>query len=232
MTGRHTAWKYERGIIFIGILVGLFLLSVLLMAAVQPASVLVRREREKELLFRGRAYTEAIRRYRRENGGAFPTKLKDLLKPGGPKRMRYIRREYKNPMDPKGKWGLLAPGSTIVRVGENGKTTYTPVGAPGARGGGLIPRGNPTKGSKKGTGAKVLPFRLDGKEGQPILGVYCKKHEKAFSVFLGKDYYDEWYFSPLIVKAPRLPMRSGASQRPGQSGRPGQPGKPGPGGTR
>lgn len=226
MTGRRAVWKSERGIVFIGLLVGLFVLAVLLMAAVEPASALARREREQELLFRGGEYTEAIRRYRKENGGGFPTKLKDLLKQGGPKRMRYIRRLYKNPFDRKGKWGLLAPGSTIVKTGKDGKTTYTPVGAPGSRGGGLIPHGSPGKGSKKGTGVKVLPFRLDGKEGQPILGVYCKLHEKGFTTFMEKDFYDEWYFSPLTIKAPRGPMKPGASQRPGPSGQPGQHGQP------
>jgi type II secretory pathway pseudopilin PulG len=231
----------ESGVIFIWVLVSLFVLAVLLMAAVQPASIVMRREREKELVFRGEEYTEAIRRYMMENHGTFPTHLKDLMKPGGPKRIRYIRRLYSNPFGRDGKWGLLAPGTTVVTIGEDGKPIYTPQGggpmdkSPGSKppkpstGSGEPPSpGGSTApgGLEKGRPANVmvLPFRLDGKEGQPILGVYCKLHERAFQDFRSKQYYDEWFFSPLVIPppmGPRGPVQPGGTPQNQQRQRPG-----------
>ena len=227
--------RREAGVVFIWVLVGLFVMAIMLMAAVQPASVIMQREREAELRFSGRAYVEAIRLYQQEHGGAFPNKLEDLMKEG-PKQHRYIRQLYPNPFALDGKWGLLAPGATIVTVDKDGKVHYESqggpptAGVPGSPGGitsppgtqppmqgqtGQIPMGTQTgqagqtgEAGSLGTGAQptqILPFRLDGKEGEPILGVWCNEHKKAFRPFLGKDYYDQWFFSPLVVPPP-LPV--------------------------
>ncbi len=227
--------RREAGVVFIWVLVGLFVMAIMLMAAVQPASVIMQREREAELRFNGRAYVEAIREYQQEHGGAFPTKLEDLMKEG-PKQHRYIRQLYPNPFAPDGKWGLLAPGATVVTVDKDGKVHYESqggpptAGVPGSPGGmvgaagaqptmpgqtGQIPTGNQTgqlgqpgeagSGETSAQPTQILPFRLDGKEGEPILGVWCNDHKKAFRPFLGKDYYDQWFFSPLVVPPP-LPV--------------------------
>jgi hypothetical protein len=207
--------------------VGLFVLAVLLLFAAQPASIVAQRMKEKELLFRGREYTEGIRHYQFEHGGGFPTHLEDLMKPG-PKNQRYIRRLWRNPFDPDGQWGLLAPGSTVVTIDEDGKPHYNsqalpvpgqnpagnpasnpPAQPPGNPGGKQTP-GVDEEGSTPGTGQQgaspqasyVLPFRLDGQENQPIVGVWCKLHKKSFSEFFGKNYYDQWYFSPLVIPPP------------------------------
>ncbi len=224
--------RREAGVVFIWVLVGLFVMAIMLMAAVQPASVIMQREREAELRFSGRAYVEAIREYQQEHGGAFPNKLEDLVKEG-PKQHRYIRQLYPNPFAPDGKWGLLAPGATIVTVDKDGKVHYQSEGGPptgsvpGSPGSitsmpstqpviptqtGKLPTGSQTgqtgETGSSGTAAQptqILPFRLNGKEGEPILGVWCNDHKKAFRSFLGKDYYDQWFFSPLVVPPP-LPV--------------------------
>lgn len=215
----------ERGVIFIALLVGLFVLAVMMMAAVQPATIVAKREKEKELIFRGEEYTEAIRRWQTEHGGTFPTHLKDLLKPGGPKRIRYIRKLYRNPFDVEGKWGILAPGTTVVTTDQNGKTVYIPQGGVAQQGQGVPttpPRGDarpPVPGQGGAVPGQqgrpnVLPFRLNGEEGQPILGVYAKVHGPAFQDYRGKTNYDEWFFSPLVIPAPQMPGKPGVPQGP------------------
>jgi type II secretory pathway pseudopilin PulG len=235
----------------------LILLAILLLLAVQPASTVAQRLKEKELLFRGMEYTEAIRLYQSEHAGAFPAELEDLLKPG-PKLRRYIRQLWKNPFDPEGEWGVLAPGSTVVTIDEEGNKTYNfqqgsasgggilrpgqtqrpgqPSPTPQAPGGAQVPQaggegaGQGASGGTAGGAANsyVLPFRLDGGEGKPVVGVYCKLHKRAFSTFLDKSYYDEWYFSPLIVPPPKPVGPPGAPQTPAP-GAGTQPPKP-PGG--
>jgi type II secretory pathway pseudopilin PulG len=223
----RTPRSSERGVVFIWVLVALFILAVMLMAAVQPASIVAKRENEQELIFRGEEYTEAIRLYQTEHAGTFPTRLEDLLKEG-PKRRRYIRRLYRNPFDPEGKWSLLAPGTTLVSVDEAGKTIYTPQGGTATRGGTTTapPQGT---GSTRGTGGatgvgrggqglpggknKVLPFRIDGKEGQPILGVYCRLEDRSFVEYRGASKYSEWFFSPLVIPPPQGPLKQGNSDK-------------------
>jgi hypothetical protein len=232
----------ESGVIFIWILVSFFVMAVLLIAAVQPASIMAKREKEAELVFRGEEYTEAIRLFQQEHGGAYPTKFKQLLEQG-PKKHRYIRRLYRNPFDPEGKWILLGPGTTVVSKDDKGNTVYkssgaqtglsstqaTPAPAPGpqtnpgqARPGQANPGQGATGQARPGMPkmGQVLPFRIGGQEGQSILGVYCKLHEKAFQDFLGNSYYDEWFFSPLVIPAPTLP---GARTNPQQQKPPTNP---------
>jgi len=240
----------ERGVTFLWVAVGLFVLAVLLLFAVQPASIVSQRMKEKELLFRGREYTEAVRIYQSEHGGTFPGHLEDLLKPG-PKNRRYIRKLWRNPFDKEGKWGLLAPGSTVVTIDDEGKPHFnsqalpapgqSPTGypilsqpnQPGQIPGGVgsQPSGTYQQGGKTGTGDQsgsgqqgnnpqqssyVLPFRLDGQDGEPIVGVYCKFHKQSYAEFYGKHNYDEWYFSPLVI--PPLPPVSMGVLSTGQPG--------------
>jgi len=202
----------ESGYAFLAVLVLLVLVSILMLAGAQPYSTILQREHEEELIFRGEAYVEAIRAYQGEHGGAYPTKLSDLVKQG-PRRRRYIRQAYRNPFDPDGKWGLLAPGVTPPKPAAGGLPSGLPTAptaptAPQPVAPGQLPGPN-----------QPLPFRLDGQEGQPIVGVYAKVSKQAFREYRGKKSYDEWFFSPLVIPPPGKP--GGA---PGGQGKPLPPG--------
>jgi type II secretory pathway pseudopilin PulG len=96
----------ESGHLLLIVMMGLVVMSIMLGAVVQQWSVVQRRENEEELIFRGNQYVKAIKLYQAEHGGALPTSLEILIKPG-PRRLRYIRKLYKDPMVPDGKWGIL-----------------------------------------------------------------------------------------------------------------------------
>ena len=226
----------EDGVIFIWVLVSFFVIAVLLIAAVQPASIIMKREREKDLVFRGEEYVEAIRLFQSEHGGAFPTKMEQLIQTG-PKQHRYIRKLWENPFDPEGKWTLLGPGVTVVTMGEDGKPVFTSSGIGQGINQGINQRGIGTgglnttaatpgqpgagQGLQPGTPGEVLPFKVGGEEGQPILGVSCRLHEKAFADLRGKEYYDEWFFSPLVMPPPPpAGVRTLPQVQPGQTPRP------------
>lgn len=59
------------------------------------ASYRLRRDKEEELLFRGRAYMRAIRQFQMQNR-RYPTNLKELS--GSRDQRSYIRQLYKDPM--------------------------------------------------------------------------------------------------------------------------------------
>src|SRR5213594_1481333 len=105
MTDRRLG-NEEAGAILIIFMVVLAIAVIALGAAVQAWSTTWRRDNEEELIFRANQYVLGIIAYRKQHGGQFPTKLEDLYKPG-PRRLRYVRRLYREPIAKNGKWGLL-----------------------------------------------------------------------------------------------------------------------------
>jgi len=96
----------ESGAILIIFMVVIAVGVIALTAAVQAWSTTWRRDSEEELIFRANQYVLGIIAYRKEHGGQFPLRLEDLHKPG-PRRLRYVRKLYKDPLARDGKWGLL-----------------------------------------------------------------------------------------------------------------------------
>jgi hypothetical protein len=76
-----------------------------------------RREREAEMVWRGKQYVRAIKMYYRKTG-KFPTSLEDLTKPkiGN---IRFMRQTYKDPMNGKdGEWRLIYVGPAGQLIGS------------------------------------------------------------------------------------------------------------------
>ena len=76
-----------------------------------------RRERETEMVWRGKQYVRAIKMYYRKTG-KFPTSLEDLTKPkiGN---IRFMRQAYKDPMNSKdGEWRLIYVGPAGQLIGS------------------------------------------------------------------------------------------------------------------
>ncbi len=81
-----------------------------------------RREKEKELIWRGEQYDRAIRLYYKKKG-RFPTSLDDLTKdePGLP---HFIRKAYKDPMNKEdGSWRLIYVAANGQLIGSVMNTT-------------------------------------------------------------------------------------------------------------
>ena len=102
------------------ILLVLFLATLVLLStiAVSP-NVLTegRREKEKEMIWRGKQYKRGIKLYYRKTG-KFPTSIDDLTKPQMGN-LRFMRQTYKDPMNPKdGAWRMIYVGPTGQLVGS------------------------------------------------------------------------------------------------------------------
>lgn len=85
--------------------------SISSLVAVEYWQMILKREKEKELLFVGNQYRQAIRLYYENppNLGikAYPKKLSDLLiDPRSPETHRYLRRPINDPVSGK-EWGLI-----------------------------------------------------------------------------------------------------------------------------
>jgi hypothetical protein len=102
------------------ILLVLFLVTLMLIATISVAPNILtqgRREKETEMIWRGKQYTRAIKLYYRKTG-KFPTSMDDLTKPklGS---LRFMRQAYKDPMNKKdGEWRLIYVGPTGQLIGS------------------------------------------------------------------------------------------------------------------
>jgi hypothetical protein len=79
------------------------------------------RERENELVFRGLEYGKAVALFHRQFG-RYPTSIKELLQTNG---MRFLRKEYPDPMDPKGKWRFIHVNAAGVLLDSKNQPMVT-----------------------------------------------------------------------------------------------------------
>jgi len=109
--------RSERGF---GLLLVVCLVTLMLIGAMAIAPNILtagRREKEKEMIWRGKQYARGVKLYRRKLNH-FPTSLEDLTKPkiGS---IRFMRQAYKDPMNSKdGSWRLIYVGPAGQLIGS------------------------------------------------------------------------------------------------------------------
>jgi len=102
------------------LLVVIFLVTVLLISTTVVAPNILtegRREKEKDMIWRGKQYTRGVKLYYRKMG-RFPTSLDDLTKPklGS---LRFMRQAYKDPMNKEdGSWRFIYVGAAGQLIGS------------------------------------------------------------------------------------------------------------------
>ena len=101
------------------LLVVMFFMALLVLTTITVApNVLTdgRREKEKEMVWRGNQYVRGIRRYYAKTQ-RFPTEIDDLVKPKTG--IRFMRQAYKDPMnDVDGSWRLIYVGPNGQLIGS------------------------------------------------------------------------------------------------------------------
>ena len=107
-----------RGFTYVAVLAAVVVVGIVAEVAHLATARVLRAEREAELLFRGKAYRDAIASFHQSNG-QFPRSLEDLPKDPRSAAKRHIRALYRDPMakDEKGEWRLVrAPDGGIAGV--------------------------------------------------------------------------------------------------------------------
>lgn len=113
--------RTERGFTYLALLFTVAMAGIALAAAGVIWSTERQREREKELLFVGNQFRQAIRMYYEYSPGTikqYPRSLNDLLQDNRYLRTeRRLRRVYADPITGQTDWGLVpAPGGGIMGV--------------------------------------------------------------------------------------------------------------------
>jgi len=170
----------QRGYVLIILMMAVFVLSLGFLIAVPVWQTELQREKEEELIFRGKQYAEAVRIYVQKNPGRFPSSLKDLLEE------KCIRRLYKDPFGPEGQWNVIL---TSGRAGTGGQMA----------GGGAqaISTGGQTAGAGRQTTQEVMvaPERvLPAIKSPQIIGVVSSSSAKSIKIYNDQESHDKWLF--------------------------------------
>ena len=195
------------GYTLVAVVIGMALLAILIAAVAPSVWTIMKRERERELIFRGKQYARGIgfflRRY-----GRYPTQLKELYE----NRPRTIRKLWKDPMCDCEDWYLIIQGTpdALPLAGRSGPRP-APLGAPGQS---PAPGPTPTPG--------IFGNPAETKNVGPIVGVRTKVHKEGLQEWRGQKFYDEWRFivgdadrqtSPLDPNTLMLPARPTPASR-------------------
>jgi type II secretory pathway pseudopilin PulG len=169
--GRSSA--SEGGYTLVAIVIGMMILAILIMGVAPSVATIMKREREQELLFRGKQYARAIVLFQRRYG-RLPNELKELYE----NRPRTIRKLWKEPMCRCPDWHVIYLNSPdALPAGQGG-------GVSGLPGSGPLP--TPTPG--------VFGSPSQPKIVGPIVGVRTNVHEEALTEWRGQKFYDQWRF--------------------------------------
>ncbi len=120
MITRRRLPSRKRGQQGYALLMVIFMATLLLIFAEMAAPNIQtegRREKEKEMVWRGKQYARAVKLYYRKMG-RFPTSLDDLTKPKVGS-LRFLRQPYKDPMNTQdGSWRLIYVGPAGQLIGS------------------------------------------------------------------------------------------------------------------
>lgn len=117
--------RQQAGFTYVGLLFAVAIAGIALAGTGMLWQMEGRREKEKELLFIGEQYRQAIGSYYEKSPGGvkqFPARLEDLLQDKRfPMTVRHLRRLFRDPMMPDGEWELIRLQGRIVGVASRSR---------------------------------------------------------------------------------------------------------------
>jgi type II secretory pathway pseudopilin PulG len=210
---RSRSKSSESGYVLLAVMLAFTLMLIALAAAAPRLGQQIKREKEEELVHRGKDYATAVKRYVHKNGGRYPLSIEQLEDTN---HIRFLRKRYKDPMTGEADWRLVHFGEAEIKIptpnpglsGSGGGTggigggTGGTGGGTGGTGGGTGGTGGGTGGTGGGTGGTGQLGTLTTSNigtGQPIgggqvIGVASVNKGQAIKEFNEKDHYDEWFF--------------------------------------
>ena len=206
----------EKGYILLGVMLALTLMLIAMAIEAPRIAQQIKREKEEELVHRGKDYATAIKRFVHKNGGRYPVSVEQLEDTN---HIRFLRKRYKDPMTGESDWKLVHFGEAEIKIPAPNPGLNPSGTIPGLGGGssnlGSSPAGSPPNTPPPGIsagGSTAQPPQPPGGGGQlgslstsnigngptvgggQIIGVASVNKGKSIKEFNEKDHYDEWYF--------------------------------------
>jgi len=200
----------ESGYVLLAVMLAVTLLLVAMSIEIPRIAQQIKREKEEELVHRGKDYATAVKRFVHKNGGRYPLSVEQLEDTN---HIRFLRKRYKDPMTGESDWKMVHVGEAQINI----PTPKPGLSGPGGTNPGLFgtnspgtnnpPPGtaqlNPNAGGSTfgqstpgGTGTLQTSNIGNGQTvgGGQIIGVASTSKKQSIKEFNDKDHYDEWYF--------------------------------------
>ncbi len=155
----------KKGYVIIILLIAIFMMSIGLLVAIPVWETQIQREKEEELIFRGRQYVEAVRLFQMKHPGSFPKSFDELLEE------KCIRKLFPDPMTQDGEWNIILPYS------------------------GSAPRRRRASTQTQTNKILIVPqSALSSIQNPQILGVVSPSTKASFKIYQEQETYDQWLF--------------------------------------
>jgi type II secretory pathway pseudopilin PulG len=206
----------ESGYVLLAVMLAVTLVLVALSIELPRIAQQIKREKEEELVHRGKDYATAVKRFVHKNGGRYPVSVEQLEDTN---HIRFLRKKYKDPMTGESDWkmvhageaqiniptpkpGLSGPGGTNPGLFGTNSPGTNPPGANPPPSGQTQLNTNPPFGQPQSQGGANTLGSLNTSNigngqtvgGGQIIGVASTSKKQAIKEFNDKDHYDEWYF--------------------------------------
>ena len=204
----------------------------------------MQREREEELIFRGKQFIRAVELWQRKFPRTFPTTIDALLNTNN---IRFLRKKWKDPITNSQEWRLIKlnpdgsisgltiipsgglPGATLPSASGQGRSR-----ASGTSGRSGFPPTDTSLGSQSGAQRISSPQAGQGQRSRSqsastpvlggIVGVASTSEKQTLKTYNGRNKYNEWefYYVPGQQLQPATaPGQQPTGQRPGVGSSPG-----------
>ncbi len=197
----------ERGYAMAALLVAMSVMAVLMSALLPVWTHMATREKEEELIFRGKQYARAIGLFQRKFANTAPPSIDVLVE------QRFLRKKYKDPIT-NDDFQVLYANSQLALPGQGGQVAQRP--------GQSATQASPVQ-SPTGANPQAGGFSPQG----GLIGVTSKSKDASIKQYNGRTRYNEWQF--IYLQTAQRPGQNGMPMTPGQGGGPG--GRPGPPGS-
>jgi type II secretory pathway pseudopilin PulG len=183
------------------LLVALAVMAVAMTIALPAWRHQTQREKEEELIFRGRQYVRAVQLFQRRYAAAYPPDVDVLVK------QKFLRRKYADPMVKDGEFEILYQTSIIAGSPAQGRGGTQPGQAPSS---GRPGQPSITFDSRSGAVTLSGQTRVGGVAGPRggVIGVRSKSMEPSIRTYNGAAQYNEWLFM-FVPRAATPGMRGG-----------------------
>ena len=202
----------EQGYMLLSVMLAMTLILIAMAIEAPRIAQQIKRDKELELVHRGKDVATAIKHFVHKNGGRYPSSLEQLEDTN---HIRYLRRRWKDPTTGESIWRLVHVGEAEIKIptpnpglnpntnnpglggGISGLSNNTPATSPNTTAPvlpGTGPQANPQPGNQLGTLTTSNVGNGQTVGGGQIIGIASVNKNKSILEFNEKDEYDEWFF--------------------------------------
>lgn len=214
-TGRSRSHSGESGYVLLAVMLTLTLIMIAMAVEAPRIVQQIKREKEEELVHRGKDYATAVKRFVHKNGGRYPVSVEQLENTN---HIRFLRKKYVDPMTGESDWKMVHVGEAQINIpapkpglpgapgtgpglssGVSSQPGSNPPGTPPPnQNPGGVPNGQAqVQGGGAGTLGTLTTTGIGNGQtvgGGQIIGVASVSKGHAIKEFNDKDEYDQWYF--------------------------------------